>query len=344
MQTIQRNLSAYRNEIKGIAILWVIFFHAQLGLTGAVNIVQQIGYGGVDIFFFLSGYGLYHSLEKDADPGRYLARRGLRILPAYLPFCLVWLAVMIPLYGGGIATSVRIAAGNLTMLGYFAHVPLMINWYVSALAVSLIAAPLLHGCLRAGKHYWLRAAVLMGVLFLFGLSFIGHEFYMAASRLPVFALGMVFARPCERKTGGRGIAALLAAGCALGLAALLICMDRYHELLLDYAMCWHPFVLITPALCAGLGWLFAHLPRKLLAPLRVMGAASFEIFLFNAWLEVWGNTTLRFPMAWVDLWGPVHRDLQRSIGWVILSLVSILCGILYHYAVNGAVKLIRRKA
>ena len=27
MERIRRNLSRYRNELKGIAILWVVFFH-----------------------------------------------------------------------------------------------------------------------------------------------------------------------------------------------------------------------------------------------------------------------------------------------------------------------------
>ena len=95
MQTIRYNLSRYRNELKGIAILWVVFFHAQLGLEGLLYQVQRIGYGGVDLFFFLSGFGLYHTLERDADLGRYLKRRARRLLPAYLPFCVVWLVVIL---------------------------------------------------------------------------------------------------------------------------------------------------------------------------------------------------------------------------------------------------------
>ena len=60
METIRKNLSVYRNELKGLAILWVVFFHARLGLEGFLYQVQRIGYGGVDIFFFMSGFGLYH--------------------------------------------------------------------------------------------------------------------------------------------------------------------------------------------------------------------------------------------------------------------------------------------
>lgn len=316
MHTIQRNLSAYRDEIKGIAILWVIFFHAQLGLTGVLNAVQQIGYGGVDMFLFLSGYGLYHSLKKDADPARYLARRAKRLLPSYVPFCLIWLIVMIPLHGGGMATSIRIAAGNLTMLGFFAGVPLMINWYVSALALTLLLAPLMHAHLKAHRGFGMLAG-----LFVLGLAFVGDDRYMAVSRLPVFALGMMFARPCEKER--RGISALLAAGCVLGLAVLYVCFARFHELLNDYAMYWHPFVLIAPALCAGLGWLFAKAPAGLLAPLRALGSASFEIFLFNVWLEVLGKK---------------HGLCEKPVDWVIGSIAALALGLAWHFAVSAVMR------
>ena len=89
MPAIRRYLSASRNELKGIAILWVVLFHAQLGLSGLGYQIQRIGYGGVDLFFFLSGFGLYHSLERSSDLRGYLKRRCERLLPSYLPFCLL---------------------------------------------------------------------------------------------------------------------------------------------------------------------------------------------------------------------------------------------------------------
>ena len=76
---MQEAIGACRDEIKGAAILWVVFFHAQLGLGGLLYDVQKIGYGGVDMFLFLSGFGLYHSLSRDADAGRYLLRRARRL-------------------------------------------------------------------------------------------------------------------------------------------------------------------------------------------------------------------------------------------------------------------------
>ncbi|HIU09442.1 MAG TPA: acyltransferase family protein, partial [Candidatus Limiplasma pullistercoris] len=175
MRRMQEAIGACRDEIKGAAILWVVFFHAQLGLGGLLYDVQKIGYGGVDMFLFLSGFGLYHSLSRDADAGRYLLRRERRLLPAYLPFCVVWLCVMLPLYDLGTVQSVRVAAGNLLMLGFFASTPAMINWYVSALALTLLAAPLVYG-LMARSAQPRRCAVLLAAAIAVGFIGVGIQY------------------------------------------------------------------------------------------------------------------------------------------------------------------------
>lgn len=55
----------------GIAMLWVMLFHAyQLNLGDPVwNAVKSVGFGGVDIFLMLSGLGLHNTLEKYAGGG-----------------------------------------------------------------------------------------------------------------------------------------------------------------------------------------------------------------------------------------------------------------------------------
>lgn len=328
METIRRNLGRYRNELKGIAILWVCFFHAKLGLDGLFYQVQRIGYGGVDIFFFISGFGLYYSLEKDADLGRYMKRRADRLLPAYIPFCLIWLAVVLPLSGEGLAGCIRIALSNLSMLGFMTGSPLYINWYTGALLMSMLLAPFFFAVLKPGKCFWLRTAALLGLLFMVGLGFIGDYSYMFVSRLPVMVLGMITAGcSVSIKKLKWIVPALLALGTA-ALAVLYRCLDQYQELLVTYAMYWHPFVLITPAFCIVFSWLFSRIPIGVLKPLNALGAASFEIFLFNAGAEVLGAkfSLITTPVEW--------------FGW---TLGSIAAGLAYHWLVGMAWKSIKQK-
>lgn len=323
MPFFQKCMREYRNEIKGFAILWVIFFHAELELSGLLFQVQKIGYGGVDLFFFLSGYGLFCSLKRNADLKTYFKRRAARILPAYIPFCLLWLAVMVPLYGGGKTESLRIIAGNLTMTGFLADVPLYINWYLSGLLLSLLAAPLIYAIICDERGRYLRAAALMAFLLLLDIAFVDCEVNMAISRLPVFVLGMLAAAPHPVATNEKRNALLLSAAGVIGLAVLYACFAVSKELLVVYAMYWHPFILITPALCLWLFWFLKRIPDKALAPLRLLGRASFEIFLFNVWVEVLGKKFHWITTPWE---------------WVLWSLVGLAVGLGYHWIIAKVVK------
>ena len=319
MISIQKSIGAHRNAIKGLAILWVVYFHARLGLSGFLFEVQKIGYGGVDLFMFLSGFGLFYSLEKDGDICRYFNRRLERLMPSYLPFCLVWLCVMLPISEAGKATAVRMITGNLFMFGFFANTVVM-NWYIGVMALTMVLAPLFHAWLKGGRHGVLRGLALAALCFAIGLAYIGQEQYMAFSRLPVFVLGMLFAMPSEKKC--RWLPGVLAVGGILGLIAVYTCHARFPELLGEYAMYWHPFVLIAPAMCVGLGWLFGRLPVWLVRVFETLGKASFEIYLFNAWGEILGKAGMA----------------KTPVQWALLSAVTIVLGLAYHWLVGKIIR------
>lgn len=318
---MHQTLRASRDPLKGLAILWIVFFHARLNLTGCLSTFQQLGYAGVDIFFFLSGFGLYHSLSKSTDIKSYIFRRAWRILPAYLPLCLLWLILTLPRLGLSTVPTIQTILGNLLMVGYWGNTPQMLNWYMSALIATLILAPFLYACIANGKALaTLAFSCLIGVCFLF------DERLIMVSRLPVFVLGMCIAMPREKKTDPRINAAVYSVSFIAGAGLLALCMTRYPQALLDYGMYWYPFALMTPPICAGLGWLF-HRFSKVFAPLGFIGRASFEIFLFNCGAEVY-------------LKKAVHIDTPTV--WLWVSLGSIVLGCVYHYAINRAATAMRK--
>lgn len=325
----KQRLGAYRDELKGIAILWVVFFHAALSLTGALHDIQKIGYGGVDIFFFLTGFGLYHSLGKSQELAGYARRRMARILPAYLPLILCYMLVMYPSYGLRTTQAIRGALGNLLMVGFWLETPGLFNWYVSALLAFLLLAPFLYALLSQSPRPGRAVALLLAWAFLLGLCFIGDDRYMGASRLPIFLLGMAFAMDWRPALGAWARRLLLILSFGAGLGALLLCFARYPELLNDYAMYWHPFVLMTPPLCLGLSFLMSKAGKAcgLLAPLRALGRASFEIYLLNIWLVELGK----------------REKLTGDLPWLLLCLVCILGGLGYHWLVEALGIKIQRK-
>lgn len=59
-------LSQYRGELMGLAMLWVMLFHAYELRFGVflLDSFKALGFAGVDIFLLLSGMGLYVSLSQ----------------------------------------------------------------------------------------------------------------------------------------------------------------------------------------------------------------------------------------------------------------------------------------
>ena len=185
------DLSLFRNELKGLAILGVILCHMKLPIgEGLLKKLLFYGYSGVDVFLLLSGYGLYVSLSRSDDLGGYLRRRAARLLPAYWPVCLVWLCTMIPAFGFSPVQTLQTIAGNVLMVGYLAGAPLNINWSPSCLLLTLLLAPAVYACLKNSRKPLRTLLLLLAAAFGVGISYFGNAQLLLFSRLPIFVLGM----------------------------------------------------------------------------------------------------------------------------------------------------------
>lgn len=313
-------VSRYRNELKGLAILWVVYFHSNLALVGSWDYFRQLGYGGVDIFFFLMGMGLYRSLQKSDDLRGYASRRLWRVLPAYLPLLVIWMAVMYPTYNLSTVQAIRGVVGNLTMTGFWLSTPSVYNWFANAQFLFIFIAPLCYAVLAKSRKPLYGLVLLLAVAFGIGLANIGLDQMIGASRLPIFILGMAFSMewPVSGKKGL--VRAAYVVAFAIGLAALLLCLIRYQEMLNTYGMYWFPFVLMTPGFCVFISWLLhkAEKVRWLFAPLRAIGAASFEIFLINIWMAELAK----------------KNGITDAGLWALLCAANLLVGISFHLLVE----------
>ncbi len=104
------------DALRGIACILVVFFHFNVNQPAAWHWVN-LGVGGVDLFFMISGFVIFYSLEKNHNAVDFFVARFSRLYPAY------WVAVSITsalvlLNGGTIHLHDFLV--NLTMLqGYF---------------------------------------------------------------------------------------------------------------------------------------------------------------------------------------------------------------------------------
>ena len=81
-------ISKYRSSLMGIATIGIIMCHAApngVNLPPLLKSVFGLGQLGVDLFFFLSGFGLFYSLSKPYNSAwEWYRKRFLRIFVPYL--------------------------------------------------------------------------------------------------------------------------------------------------------------------------------------------------------------------------------------------------------------------
>ena len=78
------NISRYRGELMGAAMLFIILFHVGLSRGDPFYGLRRCGNVGVDMFLFLSGVGLWYSWTKNPSFTHFFKRRYLRIYPVWL--------------------------------------------------------------------------------------------------------------------------------------------------------------------------------------------------------------------------------------------------------------------
>src|SRR6476619_6491047 len=91
--------------VRGLAALLVMFFHfgrAEVPGAGsaAIGFFAQFGWGGVDLFFVLSGFLICGILLDTRDRPSFLrtfyTRRALRIFPLYFAFLAAYIFIISP--------------------------------------------------------------------------------------------------------------------------------------------------------------------------------------------------------------------------------------------------------
>lgn len=312
-------LSRCRSELMGLAMLWVLLFHAFSMQPRAMwlRAIKGAGFLGVDIFIFLSAMGLAMSLSrKQQSYGTYLKRRLVRVLPLY------WLVVGV--YGLALRlaglTSLKTVVWSLSTLFYWFHKPNIFNWYIPGLLAFYLLAPPATALLRRCGRWKVAVTVALGFgcypllhfLNARGVTHIDDVLF----RIPVFLLGLLmglFIAQGRRLTGWE-LCAWVALSCLTPAFRGMI-----HRYYLPTCMA---FALKCVPACLALGWLLELLPKGgLRRLLRLIGMCSLEIYLLNVVM------VLEYPRlsAFVPL------GVNHSIYYAITICANILLGMALHY-------------
>jgi peptidoglycan/LPS O-acetylase OafA/YrhL len=301
-----RGRLAVLDELKGVAIILVILYHA-----GGVLVWQDKLHGevGVDMFVILSGIGLTLS-NTQVSVGNYLSRRFWRIYPAY------WIVLTVFLVVDRYVRHLEFPSWDIFLhyTGFHAWFgdghAMSINdsfWFIT-LIVSLYLVYLPLRGLVARPDLLLLAGAVLSLVAAISYFYAGQSagFAHLSLRLPGFFLGLLVGR-------------LLKNGCleipmtaALALAVSLIFYLPY-VIGFEFLSIW-----VGAALMAA----YAFLVRPLLSAtalrgLKYLGDRSLEIFLIHQPLIRDYNFFFLqkyFPGA-ID--NPWYRVMGMAVGLVI---------------------------
>src|SRR5262245_16693709 len=70
------------DALRGVAALFVMFYHFSMDRTGFERYLS-FGTTGVDLFFIISGFVIFMSLEKVSDSREFIINRISRLYPTY---------------------------------------------------------------------------------------------------------------------------------------------------------------------------------------------------------------------------------------------------------------------
>ncbi len=184
----------------GFAIIIVMLFHVSLSKTSPWFGLRRMGNLGVDIFFFLSGIGLWYSWAKQQDWRRFYLNRALRIYPAWL--IVAGYFYISRFHGTTTASYVDLAGDIIVNWDFWLHDELTF-WYVPAtMMLYLFAPPYMELVRRHPIYRWLVVLPLMWCIIVQYVApvhqAVGHiEIFW--SRVPIFFLGINFAEAVRQK-------------------------------------------------------------------------------------------------------------------------------------------------
>lgn len=301
--TMQSNAFEYRADIDGlraIAVLGVLFCHAELGLPG--------GFVGVDVFFVISGYLITSLILRDLQQGTFsLAgfweRRIRRIAPAMLCVTFVTLLagwfLLVPDAFASLAESVvglALLVSNVHFwreVGYFAAAadekPLLHTWSLAVEEQFYVLVPLALMLLSRVRRMNYAVTILwVAAVLSFGVSAYGvtrhpsATFYLLPTRAWELLTGVLLA------LGGAHCGVLLGRcrdiAAAAGLALLLATCSFYDAHTPFPGLAALPPVIGTCLLIAcgqsggSITW-----GNRLLAwhPLVFIGQISYSLYLWH---------------------------------------------------------------
>ena len=304
------------DALRGLAALAVVLFHYTdrfgdlYGHSGALPFSVPWGHFGVQLFFGISGFVIFLTLDRTRSLGDFAVSRASRLYPAYWTAILLTTAAIAVAGMEELALSPAETAANFTMLQSFALIPSVdgVYWTLAVELAFYVAMAALWQMRLLGriesvliawlslKWIWTFAPALLGVepSWLLGTVLVQQH-------IPFFAIGIAAYR--LKTAGGAARAPWVIIAAALGTVAA--CDDAAHFLV----------ALVTAAALVAIAG--RQLPLLGAAPLVWLGAISYSLYLLHQYIGF--ALLLRLEASGVD----ATAAMALTLGAVLLLAAAV---------------------
>ncbi|WP_165794746.1 acyltransferase family protein [Kinneretia aquatilis] len=276
------------DALRGLAALAVVFFHYttqhQKLFTPATAASFSVPWGhlGVNLFFIISGFVIFMTLDRCRQPMDFVVSRFSRLFPSY------WLAIaltftVVSIFGlPGKEVSAWQAAANVVMLHGFAHIPHVdgVYWTLEVEMLFYIAMFTLY---RVGQlsavHRAIAVLLSIKLVYLACAQFLSIDLPWILHRAlflgtaPWFALGICVRQLTQLAEPTTTPAPALKRSIAISVLLAL--------LTIAWGEGWHMAVLAASLTLVVHAAALGHLPMLRLRLLGWLGAISYPLYLLH---------------------------------------------------------------
>lgn len=316
------DISRFRDELMGLAILFVMLFHVGLPRTDMFFGLHRIGNIGVDMFFFLSGVGLWHSWTKNPNTKHFYQKRLLRIYPTWL---IVASLYYIPDYlsiswiqHSGNSINIFDLIGDITInLDFWLHDELTF-WYIPATMMLYLVTPFyLSLIIKHPIYRWIPVVMIVWCIIVQYVlpiyNVVGHlEIFW--SRVPIYFIGLNFGAAVKDKKTIEYSSIWLILLVFVGTFASCVYLEQIRH---GFFPLFLERLIYIPLTITGIFLLCITLNRlhnkHLNKILTFVGSISLEIYLlhnhfildyieqldWHYWLKFFATLIIVLPLAWL---------------------------------------------
>lgn len=264
-------ISKYRSQIMGLATLWVMTSHVRIPSSagGFFNFFQYIGFGGVEMFMLVSGFGLFFALQKSISLHNYYYRRFVRIVP-------IWMIAIVLLY--------FLCSPFPLLSTEFVRRVGQCWWFVPFIIFIYIISPIVYAAVKSEKMW--PSVLCIGLVLLLQVAYkvsgmSNITVTLSFARIFDFMIGLWLAK--KMTEGGKLHVSLIVLAGLSGFIVVYLCNQdiifegfwtEHHDLRL-YLM-----ILTGPLMCL-IAIVVSAISKYLSAILKWIGEMSFEVYLFH---------------------------------------------------------------